>query len=729
MAFDFVLNNLIQTIVTIALFLLAKYFYDFFTCHKVHSKKVPIIKVDWKKDVVYLFQFPRPKCTANMSPFCLKLETFLRHHNIDHEIMETMYFKIQDDLSEEQKGVVRTIDRMLDSGTFYNIYYYKGGTNPVQFAEAILDGQAPKFLKWFFVLLSYPKVWSTLNTVGTGRFSDDEVRQILHNDLLALDQILGDKQWLVADQPSLADFTFFSHAASSYNLPYHTPLQYFLDESFPRLRNLHDRIAKKNNKKVKKRRQQKDDDSPEGADDGPEKLENVSDSDEDDEEQEGVQDENMEDTKDDQKKDEKEEFIEELKEEEEEKKKRSKKNMLKEEKEKKEKEEKSRSDAEDSAEGEMKIKMTEINMDRKSCHVLPIFALSLALTFIYSFYAFEKTEAGEASYLSLDEPKAFNQNNLVGFQFYSVRVKRAGAAPKKPAKGGARPSNKAAKGKDKAAAKGAKKPGKKNSVDKIAKGDGKTKKTKDVKKKPKKNSDDSDDLNESDEGLEKNKKEKNSDESSGPSKSSSGMESERNSRSREREGNADLLRDRDVSSSSSDSSPTSSSSDDSEEDDIFGGGRGGPPNGFNPNGMGGNGADYVVNSITTQAKQPADVIDQCAKYVHDCTADEFQPFMNANCRGTCEKLGLDGRDVGQNCIKIQQLCFVDAYIKDMQKFCVETCHPELRLNSPGQFGGNTMQSGFPQPSLGFRNSPMRGTGNMNSNGRTIDDILNNRRNY
>ncbi|MCP9264358.1 hypothetical protein DINM_022419 [Dirofilaria immitis] len=47
-------------------------------------RKTPI-KDDYKQGIVYLYQLPRAKCVPTISPFCLKLETWLRMADIQYE--------------------------------------------------------------------------------------------------------------------------------------------------------------------------------------------------------------------------------------------------------------------------------------------------------------------------------------------------------------------------------------------------------------------------------------------------------------------------------------------------------------------------------------------------------------------------------------------------------------------------------------------------------------------
>ncbi|KAI1711390.1 cadmium-inducible lysosomal protein CDR-5 [Ditylenchus destructor] len=114
----------------------------------------------------------------------------------------------------------------------------------MSFIETTLDGRAPAILKYVAYPFFYPNMWKLLNMEGTGKHSPEEVQAILRADLNAIDQILGDKEWIVGEEPSLADFAFFGHAAGSYNVPYDHPIQHMLDTEFPRLKAHHERMAK-----------------------------------------------------------------------------------------------------------------------------------------------------------------------------------------------------------------------------------------------------------------------------------------------------------------------------------------------------------------------------------------------------------------------------------------------------------------------------------------------------
>jgi hypothetical protein len=48
------------------------------------KSKTDLVVRDWKKDVIYLVQFPRCAIIPSPSPFCLKLETWLRFTKLNY---------------------------------------------------------------------------------------------------------------------------------------------------------------------------------------------------------------------------------------------------------------------------------------------------------------------------------------------------------------------------------------------------------------------------------------------------------------------------------------------------------------------------------------------------------------------------------------------------------------------------------------------------------------------
>jgi len=59
----------------------------------VKEKEVPpppprVHKADFEKDKVYLYQFARTPVLPSLSPYCLKVETFLRLTEIKYEVCQ-----------------------------------------------------------------------------------------------------------------------------------------------------------------------------------------------------------------------------------------------------------------------------------------------------------------------------------------------------------------------------------------------------------------------------------------------------------------------------------------------------------------------------------------------------------------------------------------------------------------------------------------------------------------
>ncbi|VDM67590.1 unnamed protein product [Strongylus vulgaris] len=114
------------------------------------ASSAPLNNTRWKPDTVYLYQFPRSPVVPNLSPFCLKVETFLRVNHIKYEVIGSYrryrssrgllpfvelngqriedsqviiwelqkHFKLEDGLTGKERGTARALERMVDVSTF-----------------------------------------------------------------------------------------------------------------------------------------------------------------------------------------------------------------------------------------------------------------------------------------------------------------------------------------------------------------------------------------------------------------------------------------------------------------------------------------------------------------------------------------------------------------------------------------------------------------------------------
>ena len=235
-------------------------------------------KTNWKSDVVYLYQFNRSPVIPNMSPFCMKVETFLRANEIKHEIMGSWtlrskegrvpfielngeqiadsqlilwhlikHFKIDEGLSPEQQGIARAVDRMVEGSIYYPITYFRSIENAANTANPEISGMPiPGFISFLATPYVANKIKKNaqdrLNSEGIGRHSRETIIEILRADLVALDQILGDKNFLIGTRPTTPDFTAFGHLGVGYYLPFRQPITDLLDDEFPRIKSYLERI-------------------------------------------------------------------------------------------------------------------------------------------------------------------------------------------------------------------------------------------------------------------------------------------------------------------------------------------------------------------------------------------------------------------------------------------------------------------------------------------------------
>ena len=210
--------------------------------------------------MIKLYQFASGYGLPNFSPFCMKLETYLRMTELDYQIVNLTTGRqgpkgklpfINDDgkiiadtefiinylnkhysidldsrLTLEQKAISTAFQGMLDERFYWTVVYSRW-----------IDPQGwPKIKHFFFdsmppvVKQIAPKVARTLvkkqlHAQGTGRHSLEQIYQIGKECLDALSTYLGDKKYFHGDHVSLIDCCMFAYVATIIQSPFGSPLK------------------------------------------------------------------------------------------------------------------------------------------------------------------------------------------------------------------------------------------------------------------------------------------------------------------------------------------------------------------------------------------------------------------------------------------------------------------------------------------------------------------------
>jgi glutathione S-transferase len=208
-----------------------------------------------------LFQPPmRPWGTPNFSPFCAKLEVYLRMAGIPHEVRaadlrrapkgKIPYVQLEDGrllgdsqlvieelvrahgdaldahLDARQRAVGHAVRRMLEEGTYFTSLYFRWADDEGFRVVAPDFGKLfPALLRPFLFPVIRRQVRRSLHGQGTGRHARDEIGRLGMRDVDALATILGESEYLLGDRPSSHDATVYAFCESVLGFPYDSPVR------------------------------------------------------------------------------------------------------------------------------------------------------------------------------------------------------------------------------------------------------------------------------------------------------------------------------------------------------------------------------------------------------------------------------------------------------------------------------------------------------------------------
>jgi len=225
-------------------------------------------KADFKKDLVYLVQFTRAKCVPSTSPFCLKVETYLRMADIDYEniselskasskgqkpfielngeqVADSTFIidhlakrfnkdKMEANLSPLEKATAYAFERMIEDALFWQMLHmrskdvYTSTLGPESMGPGL-----PAYVRYGSSIIA-PLFARKLNTKlfhqGAGRNTVEENTQLAMKNLRAFSTYLGTKKYMCGDNVTRYDAAAFGHLSQLYFTPMVTPVITFLKE-------------------------------------------------------------------------------------------------------------------------------------------------------------------------------------------------------------------------------------------------------------------------------------------------------------------------------------------------------------------------------------------------------------------------------------------------------------------------------------------------------------------
>jgi len=208
-----------------------------------------------KKDVVYLHQFPRASFGPNASPFCMKLETYLRMAKIPFEIVtdrrmspkgkmpwielngeavsdssfciercnQVFCVDLDQNLSGEEKSICRAFKIMCEEHLYWCLVHNRWNE---QFDTLVRAYRVPLP---FFIAKQFAKlIRRTLNKQlqgsGIGRHSSSEIHHLATEDIRSIALFLGpNKPFFMGMKMTEVDATIFAFISNYIWGPFDSP--------------------------------------------------------------------------------------------------------------------------------------------------------------------------------------------------------------------------------------------------------------------------------------------------------------------------------------------------------------------------------------------------------------------------------------------------------------------------------------------------------------------------
>ncbi|XP_061479392.1 failed axon connections homolog isoform X1 [Rhineura floridana] len=201
------------------------------------------------KDAIILHQFSRPNNgIPSLSPFCLKMETYLRMADLPYQnyfdgklspqgkmpwieynckkvsgtefiidfLEEKLGVNLNKHLGPHERAVSRAVTKMVEEHFYWTLAYCQWVDN-LHETQKMLSFRGPfsDLLKWILCHITKGIVKREMYGHGIGRFSEEEIYKLMEKDMRSLAGLLGDKKYIMGPKISTLDATVFGHLAQA----------------------------------------------------------------------------------------------------------------------------------------------------------------------------------------------------------------------------------------------------------------------------------------------------------------------------------------------------------------------------------------------------------------------------------------------------------------------------------------------------------------------------------
>jgi glutathione S-transferase len=210
--------------------------------------------------MIKLYQFNPAWGLPNPSPFCMKVETYLRMVGLPYEVIngvlplkapkkklpyiedgiqviadsgfilkylkQTYGDKLDENLSDHKKASAHALSRLFEENLYWVVLYCRWIEESIYLeARRVFFGAIPPIMRELVAGRVRKGIRKTLYAQGMGRHSRDEIYEIGKADLTAVSVWLGEKPFFMGATATSVDASAYSFLANILVPPLKSPLQ------------------------------------------------------------------------------------------------------------------------------------------------------------------------------------------------------------------------------------------------------------------------------------------------------------------------------------------------------------------------------------------------------------------------------------------------------------------------------------------------------------------------